>query len=103
MVPSRLQDDLALRYNDVSVLENHHASVACTLLREESCNIGSGLDKVEQGVFRKTIIKCILATDMAHHKSLCDKLIGAADCCGEGGSQAAAAWRTSKPLETPSF
>lgn len=72
----RQQDDLALRYNDVSVLENHHASVACTILRAEKTNISSGLEKVEQGVFRKAIIKCILATDMAHHQGLCQKLIG---------------------------
>jgi len=72
----RLQDDLALRYNDNSVLENHHASVACTLLRDERTAIGSGLAKEEQVVFRKTIIKCILATDMAHHQSCCQRLIG---------------------------
>jgi len=72
----KLQDDLALRYNDVSVLENHHASVACTLLREEKTAIGRGLPKEEQVVFRKTIIKCILATDMAHHQALCQRLIG---------------------------
>ncbi|CAK9043471.1 unnamed protein product [Durusdinium trenchii] len=72
----RTQDDLALRYNDVSVLENHHASLACTILRDGEPNICSGLDRVEQGVFRKTIIKCILATDMAHHQGLCQKLIG---------------------------
>ena len=72
----RQQDDLALRYNDVSVLENHHASVACTILRKAETNISGGLEKVEQGVFRKTIIKCILATDMAHHQGLCHKLIG---------------------------
>lgn len=72
----RLQDDLALRYNDNSVLENHHASVACTLLRDERTAVGSGLAKEEQVVFRKTIIKCILATDMAHHQSCCQRLIG---------------------------
>eukprot|EP00435_Cladocopium_sp_Y103_P004208 s2954_g1.t1 len=62
----RQQDDLALRYNDVSVLENHHASVACTILRAEKTNISSGLEKAEQGVFRKAIIKCILATEPWH-------------------------------------
>ncbi|CAJ1396913.1 unnamed protein product [Effrenium voratum] len=70
------QDDLALRYNDVSVLENHHAAVACTILRDGATNIAQGMDSAEQGIFRKTIIKCILATDMAHHQGLCQRLIG---------------------------
>eukprot|EP00440_Ansanella_granifera_P050728 gb/GFBE01054979.1/.p1 GENE.gb/GFBE01054979.1/~~gb/GFBE01054979.1/.p1 ORF type:complete len:653 (+),score=98.07 gb/GFBE01054979.1/:1-1959(+) len=74
----RTSGELALRYNDVSVLENHHASLTCQLLRKENTAIGSGLDSGEQVVLRKTIIKCILATDMSHHSELCQKLIGCA-------------------------
>eukprot|EP00913_Durusdinium_trenchii_P011455 g10756.t1 len=57
-------------------LKSSSKSLACTILRDGEPNICSGLDRVEQGVFRKTIIKCILATDMAHHQGLCQKLIG---------------------------
>jgi len=62
---------LALTYNDRSVLENHHASLACHLLRGESTNIGSGLVAAEQRSLRHIVIEAILATDMAGHSELC--------------------------------
>lgn len=66
--------DVALRYNDMSVLENHHAFLACELLRRDETAIGAGLDKDQQVALRRTIIKCILNTDMAHHSELCQKI-----------------------------
>jgi hypothetical protein len=69
------EDELALRYNDVSVLENHHASLACDLIRKDDTRINSGLTKSSQQVFRRTIIKCILDTDMTHHSTLCQKIL----------------------------
>jgi hypothetical protein len=68
------EDELALRYNDVSVLENHHASLACDLMRKEDSRINSGLCKSSLPIFRRSIIKCILDTDMAHHSALCQTL-----------------------------
>jgi hypothetical protein len=55
----------AMLYNDISVLENHH----CTLTFELLNHVGflkyfKGDDLKE---FRKTIIECILATDMSKH------------------------------------
>eukprot|EP00002_Diphylleia_rotans_P029267 TRINITY_DN5950_c0_g1_i4.p1 TRINITY_DN5950_c0_g1~~TRINITY_DN5950_c0_g1_i4.p1 ORF type:complete len:1360 (-),score=279.66 TRINITY_DN5950_c0_g1_i4:394-4473(-) len=58
---------LALRYNDVSVQENHHASVCFTLMRDPANNILANLQPDEYKEFRKTTVASILATDMSQH------------------------------------
>mmetsp|Transcript_60465 Transcript_60465/g.158491 ORF Transcript_60465/g.158491 Transcript_60465/m.158491 type:complete len:336 (-) Transcript_60465:73-1080(-) len=68
------QSPLALRHNDISVLENHHANLACELLRREGTAIGVGLDAESQKTLRKLVIKCILDTDMSQHGEMCQKL-----------------------------
>jgi len=67
--------ELALRHNDIAVLENHHASLACELLRHDATAIDAGLDRAAQKSLRRTVIKCILDTDMAHHNEICQKLV----------------------------
>lgn len=57
----------ALLYNDVAVLENHHASCTFKILASEKCNIFKYLSNDEQRSLRKTIISAILATDMSGH------------------------------------
>lgn len=69
------EDELALRYNDVSVLENHHASVACGLLRGDNTRIGSGMSLECQKTLRRIVIKCILDTDMSHHNEMCQRIL----------------------------
>ena len=59
--------ELAFRYNDMSVLEQHHCSIAFQLIRKH--NLNSLLTQEEFILFRKTIVTCILGTDMAHHKA----------------------------------
>jgi len=71
------EGELALRYNDVSVLENHHASLACELLRGDHTRINAGLDEHSRRNFRKSMIKCILDTDMVHHGEVCKKIVEA--------------------------
>jgi len=58
---------LALRYNDVSVLENHHASTLATILSDPSSDVLRNFDKEEKRMARKMMIKSVLATDMAGH------------------------------------
>eukprot|EP00930_Biecheleria_cincta_P039656 TRINITY_DN27244_c0_g3_i1.p1 TRINITY_DN27244_c0_g3~~TRINITY_DN27244_c0_g3_i1.p1 ORF type:complete len:722 (-),score=97.72 TRINITY_DN27244_c0_g3_i1:271-2340(-) len=70
------ESPLALRHNDISVLENHHASLTCELMRREACAIAAGLDQESRKKLRGTIIRCILDTDMAHHAAICQKLQG---------------------------
>ena len=62
--------DLAVLYNDKSILENHHASVTFSVLQRESCNLLAGLSKPHQRQARAAIISMILSTDMAVHFDL---------------------------------
>jgi 3'5'-cyclic nucleotide phosphodiesterase len=41
------RSDLALIYNDRAVLENYHVSAVFKLMKDEACNIISGLKKDE--------------------------------------------------------
>ncbi|KAG2373235.1 hypothetical protein C9374_012338 [Naegleria lovaniensis] len=66
-----VKDELALIYNDVSILENHHASQAFYILRKH--NICSGLTKDEFREFRRLVINTILSTDMSHHFEILTK------------------------------
>lgn len=62
------KSDLALIYNDQSVLENYHISETFQLITKNSkCNIFEGLTNEQIKMMRKRIIGCILATDMARH------------------------------------
>ncbi|GAB6033422.1 hypothetical protein CHUAL_013307 [Chamberlinius hualienensis] len=62
--------ELALMYNDESVLENHHLAVAFKLLQTEECDIFGGLSKKQRQTLRKMVIDMVLATDMSKHMSL---------------------------------
>jgi hypothetical protein len=59
--------DLAMTYNDTSVLENMHISTLYGILKSDTTNIFIGLDHSQWTNARKTIISSVLATDMAHH------------------------------------
>jgi len=62
--------DLALMYNDESVLENHHLAVAFKLLQLPECDILAGLSSKQRASVRKMVIDMVLATDMSKHMSL---------------------------------
>ncbi|TRY54597.1 hypothetical protein DNTS_001594 [Danionella cerebrum] len=62
--------ELALMYNDESVLENHHLAVGFKLLQEENCDIFKNLTKKQKQSLRKMVIDMVLATDMSKHMSL---------------------------------
>eukprot|EP00927_Polykrikos_kofoidii_P022663 TRINITY_DN21094_c0_g1_i1.p1 TRINITY_DN21094_c0_g1~~TRINITY_DN21094_c0_g1_i1.p1 ORF type:complete len:483 (-),score=90.08 TRINITY_DN21094_c0_g1_i1:128-1576(-) len=63
-----VQDKLALRYNDKSILENYHASAGFHLfLSDASTNFIADLEKAQQRIFRKECIDLILGTDMSMH------------------------------------
>jgi len=61
---------LALRYNDRSVLENHHCSMGFTILKKPECDIFVGLTDEQRREARNISIVCILATDLAHHMEI---------------------------------
>ncbi|PNF40356.1 cAMP-specific 3',5'-cyclic phosphodiesterase, isoform F [Cryptotermes secundus] len=62
--------ELALMYNDESVLENHHLAVAFKLLQNEGCDIFVNLGKKQRQTLRKMVIDMVLSTDMSKHMSL---------------------------------
>ncbi|RHZ06680.1 hypothetical protein DYB26_010595, partial [Aphanomyces astaci] len=65
---------IALTHNDDAVLERHHCRVTFLILNTPSTNI---LEKVAPDAFRsirRTIIRCIMATDMANHFTQCKVL-----------------------------
>ena len=69
------RDNIALTYNDESVLENHHLSRFFSLCQNnEDADILSAFDEPEYKEVRRTIIKCVLHTDMAHHFKLVSRL-----------------------------
>ena len=44
---------LALRYNDISVLENHHAATTFAILQDPATNVTAGLSQEEHKQARK--------------------------------------------------
>lgn len=65
LVSSR--NELALRYNDMSVLENMHCALVYTLLSDPNYNIFDSLKSSEWSNARKLMIEMILNTDMSKH------------------------------------
>uniref|UniRef100_A0A4W5KR76 Phosphodiesterase n=1 Tax=Hucho hucho TaxID=62062 RepID=A0A4W5KR76_9TELE len=64
--------ELAVRYNDISPLENHHCAVAFQIFSQPDCNIFSTFDPEAFKQIRQGIITLILATDMARHGEILD-------------------------------
>ncbi|XP_055384883.1 cAMP-specific 3',5'-cyclic phosphodiesterase isoform X7 [Condylostylus longicornis] len=62
--------ELALMYNDESVLENHHLAVAFKLLQNIGCDIFQNMQKKQRQTLRKMVIDIVLSTDMSKHMSL---------------------------------
>jgi len=62
------RNELALQYNDRSVLENMHVYAAFKVMNDpqKKCNILSCLGE-RYGEARETIIQMVLGTDMSHH------------------------------------
>jgi hypothetical protein len=74
--------DLALLYNDQSVLENMHCSEAFRVLRREDCAIAHGMPPEQWHKVRHTMVQMVLATDMSHHFTNVNslQLHNASDC-----------------------
>lgn len=70
MLQVNARTELALRYNDISPLENHHCSVAFHILDLPDANIFENFSSDMFRTVREGIIRCILATDMARHNEI---------------------------------
>lgn len=62
-------DSIAIRYNDVSILENMHISETFKLIHsDQNCNFFQDFEKEKYKKIRKQMISCVLGTDMSNHK-----------------------------------
>ncbi|XP_062819327.1 dual specificity calcium/calmodulin-dependent 3',5'-cyclic nucleotide phosphodiesterase 1A isoform X3 [Anolis carolinensis] len=61
------RSDVAMLYNDRSVLENHHVSAAYKIMQEDEMNILLNLSKDEWRELRTLVIEMVLSTDMSGH------------------------------------
>ena len=60
----------AIRYNDISVLENFHIASSFKILSKDETNILKNFKEEEYRIIRKRIIESILSTDMANHQKV---------------------------------
>ena len=67
------KNELALLYNDISVLENFHCTKTFQLLDINELNIFKNFSKEDFLLIRKKMIGEILATDMAFHFKIVDE------------------------------
>lgn len=63
----KAKNDLALRFNDRSPLENLHCTIIYDILKKDKCNIFAGLTESQWRESRKLILTSVLGTDMSHH------------------------------------
>ena len=60
--------ELALMYNDESVLENHHLAVAFKLVQISDCDIFVNLSKKQRQTLRKMVIDMVRFDQQVHKK-----------------------------------
>ena len=63
------QSELAIRYNDRSVLENHHVSASFALAMIEDFDIYANMTPIDFAKVRSQIIDMVLSTDISQHFS----------------------------------
>ena len=66
--------ELAIFYNDKSVLENHHCARLFQVLKDPACDLFASLGKVQRREVRDMIVAMILGTDMGVHFKNVDRL-----------------------------
>jgi len=66
--------ELAILYNDQSVLENHHCATAFRLMNSRGVKLLEAVGPAEQKEFRRVMVSSILATDMSMHFQLVEEV-----------------------------
>ncbi|XP_063284758.1 dual specificity calcium/calmodulin-dependent 3',5'-cyclic nucleotide phosphodiesterase 1A isoform X1 [Pelobates fuscus] len=61
------RSEVAILYNDRSVLENHHVSAAYRIMQDDEMNILANLSKDDWRDLRTLVIEMVLSTDMSGH------------------------------------
>jgi len=72
--------DLALTYNDRSVLENMHSATCFHLMKGFGCDVLASASREKRAQYREHIVGLILATDMATHFDFLGKFRVRRDC-----------------------
>ena len=85
----KTKHELAIQYNDISVLENMHCSLSFDLLLRGSNNFTSDWSEEQFSLFRKIFIQSVLSTDMKQHFELTSKLVEIASNSSHNGSPCA--------------
>ncbi|GMH33176.1 hypothetical protein BSKO_01010 [Bryopsis sp. KO-2023] len=67
--------ELAQRYNDISVQENHHCAITFAVLAKRECKILANVEPALQKEIRKMIISNLMATDMSSHFALASEFL----------------------------
>ncbi|XP_075383595.1 high affinity cAMP-specific and IBMX-insensitive 3',5'-cyclic phosphodiesterase 8B isoform X6 [Mycteria americana] len=68
--------ELAVLYNDMAVLESHHAALAFQLTTKDSkCNIFKNIDRNHYRTLRQAVIDMVLATEMTKHFEHVNKFV----------------------------
>ncbi|XP_059809126.1 high affinity cAMP-specific and IBMX-insensitive 3',5'-cyclic phosphodiesterase 8A isoform X2 [Hypanus sabinus] len=68
--------ELALLYNDTTVLESHHAALAFQLTtNNDKCNIFKNMERNEYRILRQGIIDMVFATEMTKHFEHVNKFV----------------------------
>ncbi|KAJ8253133.1 hypothetical protein GJAV_G00209490 [Gymnothorax javanicus] len=61
------RSEVAILYNDRSVLENHHVSAAYRLMQDDEMNILMNLSKDDWRELRALVVEMVMCTDMSCH------------------------------------
>ncbi|GFH21958.1 phosphodiesterase [Haematococcus lacustris] len=85
------QDELALRYNDRSPMENHHLASAFSLLKHPDLNFLQAMPKATYDSLRKLVIELVLGTDMKQHFSIIGQFTALHSTGGDGHAAGKAA------------
>lgn len=70
------KDELAIQYNDISVLEMLHSATVFSIIMNSESNIFQNLTSDQWSLARKMIVEMILATDMSKHFDLLGQFRG---------------------------
>lgn len=81
------KDELAILYNDISILESHHSALMFKLtLGDDRLNIFKNLETDDYKIIRANIIDMILATEMTKHFDHLSKFVSFF-CQGDDGTE----------------
>lgn len=70
----KIVSPLAIKYNDHSVLENHHCSTAFYIMHLKGISLLENLSMEDFKIFREMMVQCIMSTDMKYHNAIVEKL-----------------------------